>query len=810
MTDMEELNKALDRHSRELLPTLVRVFVFIYVIIGGAHLVVLPEGLLLPLSGLAFGSVFVGFLINLNIEREFVLARAELFMVLLLGLMGLNTMVHLYLSADLKQTTNLIFILAISGYVLPAYRTFYPTVFTLTATWSLFIATSNATMDESIHFGFEVMLGLMFAVFLHTVRRRQLEQMSDLEQTIDRLNQTQAQLVAGESLLQTLMDNIPAGIIVRDLQTRIQFMNAEATALLRTEGEGLLGKQIGEDALRLCDQTGRRLTERELPTRRVIETGEPVDNEIVGALQADGDITWALLNAFPLQVDGTGDSMVVLAFTNITEQVKAEMQLDQSENRARTILNSVIEGVISVDSRDVITLFNPGAEQMTGYQSEFALGQSLSEVFRFEPEEGYLDLPGDTIRLGRLWKKSGELVAAELLISEVRGEDGSAGKVYTFRDVSEQQRLEQERSTMDKMSSVGVLAGGIAHDFNNLLTAIYGNVALAEASINNPERAAGFLKRSSESIEMATNLTKQLLTFATGSDPVRDVVDIERLIREATRFSLSGSSIVVTFDIAPDVDAVEVDAGQVQQAIGNTVLNAKQAMNDAGGIHIGIANVDVQGQRFVEVSISDEGPGIPAEALPNIFDPYFTTKDSGTGLGLTTTHSIVVKHGGTVRVDSSPGKGTTFYFRFPSSGESLSQIASVTPTRQLTESGLNVLVMDDEDVVLQTISRLLEHLGHRVVATKDGAEAIAAYSEQLHAGSPFDFVVMDLTVAGGMGGKVAAERILAIDPDARLVVSSGYSSGAEMARFRDFGFCARLEKPFLADDLARLVADVMS
>ena len=796
---MDPLQVAIDKHSRELLPTAARIFTFIYLVITLAHILVLPDEMVSPMVGIASFSLFVGITLQFSMDNERIQKHAELVLVFLLVLMGFNSILHMYLSGDVRQTTNFVFVMAVSGYVLAGIRTFYPTVIGLLGSWIILVIAGLDWDAEARHFGFEILLGAMFALFLHSVRRSQLSQMTSLESTIDRLGDSQNQVMARESLMQNLIDNIPSGIVVLSKDTRVLYMNEEAKEALGLEATGQVGGPVDQARFKFYHQSGRALGVGEAPVTRVLATGDPVKNEIVGTRLPDGEMNWALLNAFLLDIQLTGESVVVVAFTNITERVKVEMQLHESETRARTILDSVEEGVISVDKEKLVTSFNPSAQQLTGYAEDEGLGRPLDAIFQ------YVDTADDTedgiqfIHEGVLTNANGGEVVVELLISELLDGDDLSGWVYTFRDVSEQLRLEQERATMDKMSSVGVLAGGIAHDFNNLLTAIYGNISLAESVIRDPDKALGFLKRSSESIQLATNLTTQLLTFATGSEPVRDLVDVEKLVREATRFSLSGGSIAVTFSIDSNVNAVEVDDGQVRQAISNIVLNAKQALGDVGLIRIEIANCAPDIERpgdFVEVRISDDGPGIKQELQSRIFDPYFTTKDTGNGLGLATTHSIVVKHGGFINVISEEGKGTTFAILLPSVGSNKVTSETGTPAESGQLSGLEILVMDDEDIVLQTISKLLEHLGHKVTGTCDGNEAISVYARKMEQGERFDLVIMDLTVAGGMGGRVAAGEILDIDPQARLVVSSGYSAGAEMARYKELGFCARLEKTF--------------
>jgi two-component system cell cycle sensor histidine kinase/response regulator CckA len=504
----------------------------------------------------------------------------------------------------------------------------------------------------------------------------------------------------------------------------------------------------------------------------------------------------------------------VIAFVNITDQVNADIQLHRSEARAHTILNSVADGVIVTDEDELVTLFNPGAQRLTGLTEEQTLGQPLKTVFKFK-EEGIVHgvtADGGDVQQGSVLSAQGAAVAIELLVSEILDAEERSGRVYTFRDVGEQLRYEQEQATLDKMTSVGVLAGGIAHDFNNLLTAVYGNVSLAESVIDQPEKALVFLKRSSESIQMAANLTKQLLTFATGSEPVRNVTNAEQLVREAVGFALSGSSVAVTFDVESDVDDIEVDSGQVQQAIGNIVLNAKQALRDEGLIEIVVRNSARRvesSDSFVEVVIKDNGPGMDSVILSRIFDPYFTTKEHGTGLGLATTHSILVKHEGAITVDSSQGEGARFAILLPSAKKIVDTREVQEPGNLVPAGALEVLVMDDEDIVLQTIVDLLTYLGHNTTASHHGEEAVSTYIDRLKQGRRFDLVVMDLTVIGGMGGKAAAALILEHDPEARIVVSSGYSADAEMSRFKELGFVARLEKPFDSGALEAMISEVI-
>ncbi len=760
------------------------------------------------MTTVAAASVLLGMILWLRADHPLVARHAEEALLLILLVVAGNSLTHLYFSADIKQTTNVIFVLAIAGYVLPGNRYFWTLVGSTMAGWTWIISVSVGWPEEAIHFAFALVMGGLFAFFLHVLRRNQLAQLEDLESTIEQLNESEKQVKASQSLVQKVLENVPAGIIVRGQDTRIQFINNEVMRILGVEEEDLIGLPSDQDPLVLYGYDEKLVPKNQLPVNRILRTGEPVVNEILGAKRDNGEFVWALVNGFLVSPGADEGDLIMVSFIDISERIKVERQLRESEDRANTILKSVAEGVISVDHRNRITLFNTGAEMLTGFTEHAALGQPFDDIVQFSETVEEISVPLDgtmPVRQGILRHRDGEEAAVELFSSDIHAGELLVGRVFTFRDVSEQLRIEQERATVDKMSSVGLLAGGIAHDFNNLLTAIYGNVSLAEGVIDQPEKAREFLRNADESIKQATHLTKQLLTFATGSDPVRDVVSVEEMVREATRFALSGSSIAVTFDIAEHLPGIEVDAGQVQQAIGNIILNAKQALNDQGQIRIRISEA-AEPSGYVNISIADDGPGIEPDVLQRIFDPYFTTKSTGTGLGLATTHSIIVKHGGSLNVESTMGKGTTFTLLIPAGkGEAVNQAADDHDSRA-QPGALNVLVMDDEEVVLQTVTRLLEHLGHRATGTRDGEAVIAEYARCQDSDRSYDLVIMDLTVAGGMGGMEAASEILKEDPDARLIVSSGYSAGAEMARYEELGFCGRLEKPFRAAELKKAIA----
>lgn len=381
-------------------------------------------------------------------------------------------------------------------------------------------------------------------------------------------------------------------------------------------------------------------------------------------------------------------------------------------------------------------------------------------------------------------------------------------------DITERRRLEERVMETQKLESVGTLAAGIAHDFNNLLTAITGNLALArELDSGDPNREA-CVRDALHAAEKAQALTTQLLTFAKGGSPVREVASIAELVEESASFVTRGSSARCEFDIGGDLANVEADVGQISQVINNLVINARQAMPDGGVIRITARNqrvvpgdgTDLSPGEYVTVSVSDEGPGIAEENLGRIFDPFFTTKPSGSGLGLSTSYAIVTKHGGRLTVDSRPGAGTTFRLFLPAS-----DVEVAPPDREEIVPGSGrILVMDDKPAVRTLLERLLGYLGYRCDTVADGDEARARYGEALATGDPYHAVILDLTIPGRPGGQEVLKQLQTLDPDVVGIVASGYSESDVLADHAKYGFRGRLRKPTELAALSREIARVLT
>ncbi|HEX2862595.1 MAG TPA: ATP-binding protein, partial [Lacunisphaera sp.] len=378
-------------------------------------------------------------------------------------------------------------------------------------------------------------------------------------------------------------------------------------------------------------------------------------------------------------------------------------------------------------------------------------------------------------------------------------------------------RLQTELERSSRLESLGVLAGGIAHDFNNLLTTILGNLGLASMDKRAMEAAGDCIGEAERGARRARDITQQLLTFAKGGDPVRTAVALPEIISEAANFARHGSKVRFEFDLPRDAPPANVDAGQISRVVHNLVINAVQAMPDGGVVTLALKAVSLRADEvdalpagpYLQLTIADTGKGMPPEVLSRIFDPYFSTKSlaGNSGLGLATVRSIIKKHRGHIEVESIVGRGTTFRIWLAAATQGAARATVVNP-RFTVSRPARVLVMDDEDAIRRVAGRMLSLAGHEAVFATEGAEAVEAYEGARKAGRPFDVVIFDLTVPGGMGGKEAVEELRKVDPDIRAIASSGYSSDPVMANPQAYHFRSCLPKPYDIPDLIRVMEEV--
>jgi PAS domain S-box-containing protein len=524
--------------------------------------------------------------------------------------------------------------------------------------------------------------------------------------------------------------------------------------------------------------------------------------------------------------DGTVAYAAVVTH-NITKRKQADEALAAEKERLAVTLRSIGDGVVATDTVGKIVLMNPVAERLTGWSQAEALGKPVSEVLHLIHEKTGRrhENPAETVsRTGQtvsgtddtilLAKDGSQHLLAYSGAPIIDQHNHIIGVVLVFQDITRKRQTEAELLKMEKLSSLGILAGGIAHDFNNIFTGILGNISLAMLSCREDDAIQRNLAEAEKATLRATDLAQQLLTFAKGGEPIKELTSLEEIIRDSASFSCRGSQVRCEFSSPQDLWPVEVDAGQISQVIQNLIINAIQAMPTGGIVSISTENINLNAQsalplqpgRFVKICVRDRGIGIPGEHLANIFDPYFTTKQKGSGLGLAIVYSIIKRHEGHITVESRLGDGTTCYIYLPASHK------KVEPKRKvvvdlITGKG-KILVMDDEEMVREVAGKILSHLGYQVEFAGDGAEAVEMYRQALESGRPFDAVIMDLTVPGGMGGEEAMQKVLKMDPRAQGIVSSGYADDTIVTNYKEFGFSGVIKKPYRVEDFNKVFRDI--
>ncbi len=505
----------------------------------------------------------------------------------------------------------------------------------------------------------------------------------------------------------------------------------------------------------------------------------------------------------------------------------------QAKENLRATLNSIGDAVISTDRDGVVIEMNPIAEKLTGWESAEAIGKHYNTVLSaLDAASGRSVaqliedklLSNDVVGFDEpitLRSKSGGECKIAIASTPMKNDAGNAtGILFVLRDITRELRAIETLKRVERLDSIGTLAGGIAHDFNNILTAIFGNISIAKIKLQENHPAYRFISEAAKSMNRATSLTQQLLTFAKGGTPVKEDVNLCEVINEIVHFDLAGSNVKPIINAADDLWTAEADKGQIQQVFSNLTINADQAMPDGGHLYITLENADVADGsvpnlapgRYIRATVRDEGVGIHEKHLKTVFEPYFTTKQAGNGLGLATTYSIVVKHGGAISVESELGKGTIFTLYIPASDSKASAGSNAVDEHKQEATKVEnakVLVMDDEEVILDLVAEILGDAGYSVVIAQDGKEALEKYKRSMTEGKVFDAVIMDLTVPGGKGGKEIIGEILEIDPNAKCIVSSGYADDTVMANYEDYGFVANVPKPFRIESLLKVLKRVI-
>lgn len=633
---------------------------------------------------------------------------------------------------------------------------------------------------------------------------------------ITRRKQTENALDESKLLLHLLIESLPQSVYAKDVDGRFVFANQN---YCKTHGKSL-DDIVGKTDFDLHPSA---LAEKyRMDDRHVLETGRLIElEEEHQPLDGKKTVVQVIKTPFYDFEGKIGGTLGI--FWDITERKLADYTLAQEKERLSITLRSIGDGVITTDINGKVEILNRVAEELTGWKQEEAKNLPVGEVFNIineitrKPQTKHIL---DALVTGIFDESLSNIIliskdGTERLIME----SGSAikdrnenitGVILVFRDITEKRKYEETVQNAQKLESLGILAGGIAHDFNNLLGGIFGNVDLAKLK-NKDSRIEVYLKGALGALGRARGLTQQLLTFSRGGTPFMKPERLSPFIQDTVQFALSGSNVSCSFDIPDDLPPCFFDRNQIGQVLDNLVINAQQSMPAGGIVEVSAAVLSIKGGEhavlrqgnYVKISIKDSGTGISKEIIHLIFDPFFSTKSRGHGLGLATCYSIINRHGGAIDVESIPGEGSIFHVYLPVSDES-AQVSEEKKIIRHKGSGF-FLVMDDEDIMLNILSGMLTEFGYKVIAIKDGMDAVNYFVKEKKLNHDFSGMIFDLTVPGGVGGIDAIIKIRKIDGDIPVFVSSGYSEDPAMANPQDFGFTASIRKPFQISELSEML-----
>jgi len=630
------------------------------------------------------------------------------------------------------------------------------------------------------------------------------------------LNRTEAALRESEKRYRTLIAKMINGFALHDIicdeagrpcDYRFIEVNAAFEELTGLKAEAIVGKTV----LEILPQTESYWIDN---FGKVALTGESVQME---------NYSREFDKYFEVLAYSTRKGQFATVFTDRTDQRKAKEALQLTQ----FAIDRSSDATFWMGSDARFIYVNDAACRTLGYSREELLSLTLHDIDLDISQQVWPGHWSDLKRRGSFIvesnhrAKDGRIFPVETVVNFVRFGDKEYNCAFV-RDISERKKMQDELLRVQKLDSIGILAGGIAHDFNNLLSIIMGNIDLVKDELRPGADISALLAETEKACFQAHQLTQQLITFSKGGAPVKDVGSIATLVKEIKKSLILGSNITCEFTLAPDLWPVEFDEGQMKHALNNMIVNAEESMPDGGTIHVRAENFShIAGGglpfpegKYIKISIRDHGVGIPEKNISIIFDPYFSTKEmgpqKGIGLGLTTTYSIINRHDGYITVESEVGVGTTFTVYLPAHEK---DIREAEPAKILKpeEPGVRtgrILLMDDEEMIRDLGHRILSRLEYDTELAADGNEAIEMYQTAMDSGKPFEIVILDLTVKGGLGGKDAVKKILKLNPHAKVIVSSGYSDDPVMTKFWEYGFSGALPKPYKIKDLIEILKKI--
>lgn len=642
-------------------------------------------------------------------------------------------------------------------------------------------------------------------------------------------------LKASEEKYRTLFEQMAQGIFIRQADGTVADCNQAALDMLGLEREEFIGTTYIDSPCTMLDEGGRSVPASQQPSVRALREKKPILNFVASIVHPHKqDKVWLSINAIPQWKTGNAAPLQVLVtLDDITAIRQVEQELRHSRQRIRDahkLLQLVIDTIpVRLFWKD-LDLSYLGCNRLFALDAGFSRPEQLIGLDDYtmgwrEQAELYRNDDMEVIRTGRpklhyeepqttpegkkIWLSTSKVPLRD-------AEDNIVGLLGAYEDITARKQAEAKLLNVQKLESLGRLAGGIAHNFNNILMTIMGNISFAKMEAKPTERLYQRLLNAEQGCLKAKDLCSQFLTFSKGGAPVKIQTPAAHVIRANSQLALSGTRSLCEYALPPDLWDIHADSDQLGQVLTNLLLNADQAMPEGGIIRVSAKNrilekensYGLEAGNYVQILIEDHGTGIAEEDLPNIFDPYFTTKANGNGLGLASAYSIMQQHQGAITVESTNSSGTIFSLLLPAAASKVTVDTKQHPLPVKKSSG-NILVMDDDQSVLHTIAAMLEHLGYTAHLVVDGEAAIRAYLRAMDTNSPFDVVIMDLVIPGAMGGEATARHLQEIDPKVKMIVSSGFSQDTIIANYEKYGFTGFVVKPYRLEELASLLRQVL-
>ena len=635
-----------------------------------------------------------------------------------------------------------------------------------------------------------------------------------------RLQQSDDTQRESEGKYRELVESASSIILKVNTEGKIIFFNEYAEKFFGYTEDEILGQSVIGTIVPETESTGRDLVE---VVQKIFAHPETYMHSINENIRKNGERVWVSWNNHTL-IDADGSKIGILSIgQDITERSRSEELLRQSEEKFSTIFHASPDAIILSRLHDGLMLHvNESFTRITGFTADEVIGKTSVELGVWNDVNDRPKLEAVIRRLGEIKNfeacfktRNGSNLLAQISASTIQI-DGNTCLLIILRDITDREYILNERLKAQKLESISILAGGIAHNFNNVLTGVIGYISYAKKHVGDTSKVLQVLESAEKSSYRAAGLARQLLTFSQNDSTIQKPVQVDTLVEESVLLFLSGSNVKGIIDCTSH-QVINADSQQLIQAFNNIVLNALHAMPGGGILAVCVNSITLaENNRFalpsgdyVKIIFDDNGCGIQKDDLLKVYDPYFTTKDSGTGLGLSTTHSIINKHGGHIDIASEVGKGTIVTVLLPSFIDEKVDNEKAAEETKADHTDISVLVMDDEEIIRDLAEEMLNSLSYKVTTCANGEEACTLYRESMDADKTFSIAVLDLSVPYGVGGAETAQQILKLDPHACLIASSGHALDPALTEYEKFGFCDSIAKPYSTEELSQAIQNAL-